>query len=92
MALRQGLSIRLTTSSGARRPPPAARRRGSGFAAGVKAGPGLALRLVNPIDADPSLRPARDDSGFGFIGLEASIRANTECVGECRDRRGGAVV
>ena len=28
---------------------------------------------VNPIDTGPRLRPARDDSGFGIIGLEASI-------------------
>ena len=71
---------------------PAAHPRPQGLAAGTNAWPRFAFGLVNPIDTGPSLRPARDDSGFGIIGLEASIRANTECVGECRDRRGGAVV
>ena len=33
-----------------------------------------------------------DDSGLEIIGLVTSIEANTECVGECRDRRGGADV
>ena len=61
-----------------------------GLAAGMNAGPSIALRRVNPIDTRPSLGPSRDDSGFGSIGLGASIRANTECVGECRDRRPAA--
>lgn len=50
------------------------------------------FRLVKPIDRGPEVRRARDASGFGIIGLEGSIRANAECVGECRDGRGGAVV
>ena len=33
-----------------------------------------------------------DDSGLEIIGPVTSIRAETECIGECRDRRGGAVV
>lgn len=85
--VRTELSIRLTTSA-AHLPSILPQ----GLAAGMSAWPRFAFRLVNPIDTGPSLRPARDDSGSGIIGLDASIRANTECVGECRDRRGGAVV
>ena len=31
-----------------------------------------------------------DDSGLEIIGLVTSIEANTECIGECRDRRPAA--
>jgi len=33
-----------------------------------------------------------DESEDEIIGLKPSICFNTECIGECRDRRGGAVV
>ena len=33
-----------------------------------------------------------DDSWAEIIGPVTSIRAETECIGECRDRRGGAGV
>ena len=33
-----------------------------------------------------------DESGLEIIGPVTSIRTETECVGECRDRRGGAGV
>ena len=41
--------------------------------------------------ARPRARDCRfDDSGFEIIGLVTSIEANTECIGECRDRRPAA--
>ena len=64
----------------------------------------VAIRVGNRCDAWPNPlhqlakvcrfrfdagRPG-DDSWAEIIGLETSIRANTECVGECRDRRSAA--
>ena len=35
-------------------------------------------------DGCPDSESCLDESGLGIIGLQTSIRAQTECMGECR--------
>ena len=75
------------------------RARSSRLAAGfwvACVGFGSPWRRLCAAYAPPCVRSSRrpgpriDDSKLGIIGLGTSIRANTECVGECSDRRPAA--